>query len=186
MKGLDCKMCKKCNEKPVYIFTNKRQVCKTCFIRWFEKKVLYTIKKFSMVKKGDVIGYNPGKDFRDVVLEDALKYYESKAPVSVVKGAGKEFTKTAIPITTDVIANDVVSNIINSTLTRKNLPVRGKVIKPLYLFLDKEVLLYAKLKGLKFVKSKEGKDKMQNFLNDMEKKHPEVKRAIVNAYLKLA
>jgi hypothetical protein len=203
----------------VYVFTNGRRVCKTCFIRWFEKKLLYTLKKFSMVKKGDVIGYKSGKTFRDIVLEDVLRYYERKAPVKVVKlhdnspattnsrpcsvidNKNLSFTKSlaptthpkklgitkvAVPITTDVIASNVVSNIINSNLSKENLPVKGRVIKPLCLFLDREVLLYAKLKGLKFVKVDEKKSKMNGLLKNMEKKHPEVKHAIVNAYLKLA
>jgi hypothetical protein len=135
-----------------------------------------------MAKKGDVIGYKPGKTFRNVVLEEALRFYESRAPVRVVKGMGKGVNKVAIPITTDQVANDVINNVINAKLSKENLPVKGKVIKPLYLFLDKEVLLYAKLKGLKFnkVKAKRG------LLEDLEKKHPEVKQAIVSAYLKLS
>jgi len=178
-------MCKKCESNPVYVFTNKRQVCKNCFIRWFQSKVLYTIKKFSMAKKGDVIGYKPGKSFRDVVLEDVLRYYERRAPVKVVKGTGKKFTKIAISSTTDLECNGIVNSLIKGKLSRENLPIKGKVIKPLYLFLDKEVLLYAKLRHLKFVKGKNSEDKLDRFIDSMEEKHPEVKRAVVNSYLKL-
>jgi len=63
------------------------------------------------------------------------------------------------------------------------------VIKPLYLFLDEEVLLYAKLKKLKFKKEIKGKktkkDKISNFIDDLEVKHPEIKHAIINSYLEL-
>jgi len=95
--------------------------------------------------------------------------------------------KIAISSTIDQESNDFIYEIINGNLKKLNKikPVWGKSIKPLYLFLDKEVLLYAKLKGLKFIKKKQKKDKISNFINELEKKHPEVKRAIVNSYLKL-
>lgn len=177
-------MCKICETKPVHVFTNKRKVCKTCFIRWFQSKVLYTIKKFSMVKKGDVIGYKPGRGFREAVLEDVLRYYETRAPVEVVKLPNKKVNKRAISSTSDMIAKEIVSNLINGNLKNiKERPVEGQIIKPLYLFLDKEVLLYAKLRNLKFTKSKDSEDKLDRFIDSMEKKHPEVKRAIVNGYL---
>jgi hypothetical protein len=46
-------------------------------------------------------------------------------------------------------------------------------------------LLYAKLKNLKYKNIKKKEDKLNNFLNNFEKKHPEVKRAIVNSILEL-
>jgi tRNA(Ile)-lysidine synthase TilS/MesJ len=59
-------------------------------------------------------------------------------------------------------------------------------IKPLYLFLDDEVLLYAKIKNLKFKAQKENKkDDISIFLNELEKKHPEIKRAVINQYIEL-
>jgi hypothetical protein len=51
--------------------------------------------------------------------------------------------------------------------------------------LDEEILLYAKLKKLKFEKYKVKKDKIREFEDEFEKKHPEVKRAIVNSLLEL-
>ena len=53
------------------------------------------------------------------------------------------------------------------------------------MFLDKEVLLYAKLRKLKFEKIKERKNKIGKFIDRLEEKHPEVKRAIVNGCLGL-
>jgi len=46
-------------------------------------------------------------------------------------------------------------------------------------------LLYAKLKKLKFKNQKEQKNEISLFVDDLEKKHPEIKRAIVNNYLEL-
>ena len=61
----------------------------------------------------------------------------------------------------------------------------GKTIKPLYLFLDKEVFLYAKLKGLKFKDVSKKKNKLDDFIDDLEKKHPELKHSVVNSYLEM-
>ena len=81
---------------------------------------------------------------------------------------------------------------ITNTLIKKNMnelkkisPMENRIIKPFYLFLDEEVLLYAKLKNLKFKKRKEKKNKISNFIDSLEKKHPEIKRAIVNSFLKI-
>ena len=178
-------MCKQCNTRPVYVFTNKRQVCKTCFIRWFQDKVLYTMRKFLMAKKDEVIGYKKGNSFRDVVLEDVLKYYETRAPVDVVKMPSKRVNKIAVSSATDQEAEKIIYSLINGDLKLlKVSPVEGKIIKPLYLFLDKEVMLYAKLRKLKFNSKKDKKTKFSIIINELEKKHPEVKRAIVNSYLK--
>jgi tRNA(Ile)-lysidine synthase TilS/MesJ len=73
----------------------------------------------------------------------------------------------------------------NVSELKKNLPSYENAVKPLCLFLDEEILLYAKLKNLKFRKAQEKKDKIRNFEDEFEKKHPEVKRAIVNSVLKL-
>jgi len=50
--------------------------------------------------------------------------------------------------------------------------------------LDKEVLLYAKLRGLKFGDVEEKrKDNISLFIDEMEKLHPEVKQAVIASYL---
>lgn len=187
-------MCKQCITKPVYEFTNKRKLCKRCFIRYFHKKAMYIIRKFKMIRKGNVIGYKKRKNFRDVVLEDILKMYADKAMIKLTnigkfsrKSPRKKVNKIAIASTIDLEAREIIYKIIKGNIEnlKKNTPVHNKIIKPLYLFLDEEVLLYAKLKKLKFKKIKEKKNKISTFINNLEKKHPEIKRAIVNSYLNL-
>ena len=57
-------MCKKCEAEPVYILQNQRKLCKSCFIAYFEKKVLKTIRKYGMIDKKDAfaVGLSGGKD----------------------------------------------------------------------------------------------------------------------------
>ncbi len=181
-------MCKQCELKPVYEFTNKRKLCARCFINYFEKKVLYIIRKFGMIKHGDIIGYKKSNNFRGVVLEKVLNMVAGKSGVKIVKFPNKKPTKIAVNSSIDLESAEIIKIIIKGKISdlKKCLPVEGKIIKPLYLFLDEEILLYAKLKKLKFVKKKlKADDKISKFLDESEKKHPEVKRAIVNGILEL-
>lgn len=240
-------MCKQCSEKPVYEFTNKKKLCGRCFVNYFQKKVLYTIRKFGMIKNSDIVGYFPSNHFKGVVLEDVLKMFAKKANIELIRlsqpstalitapkmrsqvrvmdedvvnkktkfslginyskksrtsKASEQLTKIPISSTLDSESKGIIQTLIQGKENdlKKFKPVDGKIIKPLYLFLDEEVLLYAKLRKLKFaplptgmtsengglgVKSKNKKGKISEFLDDIEKKHPEVKRAIVNGYLKI-
>ena len=174
--------------KYVYEFTNKRKVTKREFIRWFQKKFLYTIRKFDMAGKDDVIVYENKGDFRGVVLENLLELFCEKAPVEVIKlPTRRKYTKKALNATTDTEALKIAEIIIKSKAKElENIaPVKGKEIKPLFLFLDKEVMLYAKLMNLKFKKPIKRDDKITNFVNSLEKKHPEIKNSIISSYLEL-
>lgn len=180
-------MCKQCETNPVYEFTNKRKLCKNCFIDYFDRKVLFTIRKYHLMDKEDLIGYKKGNNFREAVLENILKTISEKYGFNIVKLPNKNTNKIAVSSTLDLEAHDILSTLVNEDVSKlKNfLPSLGNFIKPLYLFLDGEVLLYAKLKNLKFKESKEKKDRITNFLDELEKKHPEVKRSVVNSLLKL-
>jgi len=185
-------MCKLCEIKPVYQFTNKRKVCKNCFIQYFQKKVLYTIRKFKLANHSDIIGYKDNRTFQDVVLEDVLKIFSTKSRAEIIKLPSKKKTnKIAISNTLDFEAEKIVHTLVKEDISKlKDVAsiqkIKNKVyIKPLYLFLDEEVLLYAKLKNLKFKKISSKKDKLTLFVEDLEKKHPEIKRAILNYYLEL-
>jgi hypothetical protein len=194
-------MCKLCETKPVYEFTNKRKVCASCFVRYFEKKVLATMRKFGMVQRGEKIGYLKGEGLREVVLEEVLEMFGKKAYVEIVSGK-RGVNKIAIADTIDVNSEKIIVDIIKGKAKFKGVdPNEKKIVKPLYLFLDEEVLLYAKLKKLKFVapvgrtpknlrkkiftKGKKKNDKISNFINDLEKKHKEVKYSVVNSFLEL-
>lgn len=181
-------MCKLCETKPVYEFTNRRKVCKSCFVRYFQKKFLTTIRKFSMIKKGDVVGYKKITGVRDVVLKDLLEMFSEKGMVEIVKlPSKKKIDKIAVSSTIDYESDKIVHILVsgNAKELKSVKPVDKKIIKPLYLFLDKEVMLYSKIKKLKFKGVKEKKYKLSIFIDELEKKHPEIKRAILNSYLEL-
>jgi len=171
--------------KYVYEFTNKRKLTKREFIHWFEKKFLYTLRKFDMVSKGDIVGFEKGNGFRAVVLADLLEMFAENAPIKLIKNGKHNIM--AVADTSDSIAESITNILINGKASKlKELaPVYGKIIRPLYLFLDKEVELYAKLKGLKYGKHTEKVDKVSEFVAELEKKHPEIKNSVISSYLEL-
>jgi len=175
-------MCKLCEIKSVYEFTNQRKLCKNCFVKWFEKKFLYINRKFGMIKKGDVVFLKTENDFRGVVLKYILEKFENKFMIKLKKNRAN---KIAIASTIDFESEQIIKNLIKGNLNdlKKLKPVDKNTIKPLYLFLDKEVLLYAKLKKLKFRKIGKKKNEISDFLDGFEKKHPEVKQAVVSSFL---
>jgi hypothetical protein len=180
-------MCKLCETNPVYEFTNKRKLCKKCFITYFQKKVLYTIRKFAMIRNTDIIGYKKENSFKGIVLEDILEFAKERIGFELVRLPNKKISKIASASSIDFEAENVIKILIDKNVSElKNyLPIQGNIIKPLYLFLDSEILLYAKLKNLKFKHKKKKEDKIKSFEDEFEKRHPEVKRAIVNSVLEL-
>ena len=182
-------MCQLCEKNPVYEFTNKRKLCSSCFIRYFQKKFFYTIKKFSLVNQKDIVGYSDEKDFRSVVLRDNLEIYSKKSFIKLVKLSSKfKSSKKAINTTLDLTSYELIEQLIKKRKLNKELlsPSYKNIIKPLYLFLDKEVFLYAKLKKLKFNNKEAKKTKWNLFLDELEIKHPEIKRAMINSYLDIS
>lgn len=145
-----------------------------------------------MIERGEIIQFYNKGNFRDAVLEDLLKLYSEKGSVEIVKSSGKKkIDKIALANTSDVESKKIINAIIKGDVFKLNngaVEKYGKklVIKPLYLFLDKEVLIYAKLRKLKFKINKNKKEnKINLFIDDLEKKHPEVKQSVISSYVKL-
>ncbi len=183
-------MCKLCETNPVYEFTNKRKLCKRCYINYFNKKFLFTIRKYNLIKPKDNVYYLKDNHVNSVVLEKLLYLFLDKSKFNLYnlnekKPAGKY--KIALNECIDNQSKNVFSNLINSTSVnlKKFLPTYKNYIRPLYFFLEQEIILYAKLTNLKFSNKKVNQDKLDLFLNELENKHPEVKRALVNSLLKL-
>jgi tRNA(Ile)-lysidine synthase TilS/MesJ len=156
-----------------------------------------------MIRKGDIVGYFKSSHFRGVVLEEILRII-SKKDITLIILPSKpgeylgsisrkaKIDKLAWMTSIDLTADETIEQIICRDVRNldESLPVefltkKSKIIKPLYLFLDEEIRLYAKLRNLQFKKIKEKKNKVEIFIERFEKKHPEVKRAIVNSLLKL-
>lgn len=62
--------CKFCKTKPVITLTNSKvNLCKSCFIRYFEKKAFKTIRNYNLIERGDsiVVAVSGGKDSLSVL-----------------------------------------------------------------------------------------------------------------------
>jgi tRNA(Ile)-lysidine synthase TilS/MesJ len=148
-----------------------------------------------MIHQGDIISYNKNSGFREVVLEELLNIYAEKSNVKLVKTAKQTIknksNKIAVSDTIDSESANILDILIHekSDNLKKISPIvkekNKTIIKPLYSFLDEEVLLYAKLRNLKFKAETTKSNNLSQFLKNLESKHPEVKRAVVNSYLKL-
>jgi len=56
--------CKRCKDKPIY-----NRLCKSCFLRYFEKKVRKTIREFKLIEKNDriLVACSGGKDSTSIL-----------------------------------------------------------------------------------------------------------------------
>ncbi len=204
---------------PVWEFTNKRKLCASCFSRYFEKKFLNTVRKFKLFSACDKVqvkceSEDKLSEIKRQTLSFVLEKMRAKLNIALVK---RNATKKASVDSVDNIASCLLDCFVNKRLRNMKRcgPIRkekiGKrwitIVKPFYLFLDAEILLYAKIKkivkpnilqqwpfrpGESFMLSGlrevgESKNKMRKklllFLDELEKKHPEVKHAIVQGYL---
>ncbi len=180
-------MCKLCEKKPVYEFNNSRKLCSNCYVRWFEKKFLFTIRKFSLFSRGDKLFSLNKSDFRSVVLNELLKIFKINNSKLVFLSKRQSGCKIILSTTADQIVVDFVGCLFNKNVKNfsTQLPSSKNSVRPLCLFLDKEVLLYANLKKFKFSEDKIIKKKLNSFIEDLEKKHPELKSAILQSYFYL-
>ncbi len=57
-------MCKNCSKNPVFELKGKERLCKSCFIKYFEKKVRKTIRAYNLINKKDriLVACSGGKD----------------------------------------------------------------------------------------------------------------------------
>lgn len=137
-----------------------------------------------MIKRGEIVSVR-GKGVKLETLNYLLNLLKQKGIISLGKS-----NKIAQDSNIDSESFEVLNILINKPLKnlRNILPISNEksiIIKPLYLFLDEEILLYSQIKKLKKEEKKEVEESIHQFLNKLEKNHPEVKRAIVNSYLQM-
>jgi tRNA(Ile)-lysidine synthase TilS/MesJ len=126
---------------------------------------------------------NENVSFKRFKTQDDIKYKASSEKVIVALTDTLDDTATKlIEVQTSKGVNDLFW--LSPVYKKKNLVY----IKPLYLCLDNELRIYARIKNLKFSRDKcltKRQEKINDFLGKMEKKHPEIKHATVNAFLKV-
>ena len=109
-------VCKLCEEKPVInLVNNKIGLCKNCFIKYFDKKVLKTIKNYKMFDKKDrvLVCVSGGKD-STVLLDILRKIRNIEVEAIVIDALIGDYTKKNIEKTKKEIQKEVSEVIIET------------------------------------------------------------------------
>ncbi len=160
------------NKKIVWTFTNKRQLTKSEFLNYIERKIWRTIRKYNMLPKSKKFILKPSKDLNTQILKHIL---DKKFP-TLTKGKPNIQTQNM-----SQIAEQIMKNILKGKYKDKKLLPNNK---PLYFISNKELELYAKLTNIKSIKIKQDK-KIQKLFNKFLEKNPDLEHNIVNAFLQL-
>jgi len=119
------------------------------------------------------------------VLYPILKQLIETRQINLTTSHSSNYNKIISGESADNISAQIIETIITkkSKDIKKLAPIYKKLIRPLYLLLDSEIQLYAKLKKIKLKKQPKS-NKLQLFIKSLEEKHPEVKTSIVQSLLK--
>ncbi len=148
--------------KTVWKFTNKRELTEHEFVDYFEKKVRGTIRKYQMPINS--------------VASDSLN---ARVINNIIKNIPKRKGKISEE-NLDDISIAVLNEMING---KANLSKFFPENQPLYFLSDKEVELYAKIKGIngKIKKRVGEEEKINNFIKKIEVKNPDIRHNIIRA-----
>ena len=150
----------------VWKFTNQRELNKSQFIDYFERKVFRTIRKYQMLPKDKIVTLKDSNNLNTTILK---KIIGKKFPVSF---------STKPNLSSDnlsQIAEDVFKQILKGDFKNKT-PKNA----PLYYLSDKEVELYAKLTNIKGTKRKQN-SKIQKLFDKFLKKNQDLEVNILKA-----
>lgn len=153
--------CKNCNIHPVWRFTNKQQLCEKCFAEYFERKVKGTIRKYNMPINSVV-----GKSLKAKVINNIIK--------DLPERKGKLSSENLDDISLGIL-NEVMHG--KAENLKKFLPKN----QPLYFLSDREIEIYARIKGIKGEIKKPKEEKINNFIKRIEEKNPDIRHNIIKA-----
>ncbi|HDD70611.1 MAG TPA: hypothetical protein ENF94_00460 [Candidatus Woesearchaeota archaeon] len=152
-----------------------QKYCKRCFLRIFEKRVRKELQRYRWFKKGDkVLILDDSTSKTDILKEVFLPLVEAiRIPVKIGKRRRKGYR-----IVTPENADDECHAFL-AAITKNKEWKKKEEIKPLRQITDEEIQLYIKIKGFNPYKRK--KDELYEFIDDMEKKYPETKFALLKS-----
>ena len=152
--------------KTVWTFTNQRELDKSEFLNYFERKVFRTIRKHNMLPKDKIITLKKTTDLNTTVLK---KVIEKKFEVNFNTNPNISSANLS------QIAEDIFKDILKGNF-KKQIPNNA----PLSQLSDKEIELYAKLTNTKGTKRKQDK-KIQSLFTKFLKKNQDLELNIVKA-----
>ncbi len=137
-----------------------------CFVKYFEKKVKNTIRKYNMP-----IHKIKNKSLKAKIINFIIQNLPER------KGKLQEDSL-------DDISNKIIYVMMYDEKNKlKNLLPKNQ---PLYFLSDKEILLYARIKKIKGELKRKRRElkEIDNFIQTVEEKNPDIRHNIVNALLK--
>lgn len=162
-------------KKYVWEFTNQRKLTKDEFVDYFERKIYRTIRKYGMLPS----------DKRIILAKEESKFLNAKILASVLeKRFSVEFSSKANFSSENLsdVAEDFFGKVLEGDFSGK-LP-KDSLSRPLYFLSDKEIELYAELKGIKGKKKKRDA-KVQNLFGNFLKKNQDLEQNVVNALMQV-
>ncbi len=150
----------------VWKFTNKKELNKSEFVEYIERKVFRTIRKYQMLSKNRIIILEKSGDLNTAVLKNII---ETKFKVSVEKNPNLSSENLS------QVAEDIFNNILNGKFDGPS-----PNDKPLYYLSDKEIELYAKLKNIKG-DTRIKRANIQNLFKKFIKKNQDLELNIIRA-----
>ena len=152
--------------KTVWTFTNQRELNKSEFINYFERKVFRTIRKYDMLPKNKIITLKDSNDLNTIVLK---KIIEKKFEVKFSTNPNLSVDNLS------QIAEDTFKQILKGDFKKQ---IQKNV--PLSQLSDKEVEIYAELTNVKGTKRKQDK-KIQSLFDKFLKKNQDLELNILKA-----
>lgn len=152
--------------KTVWTFTNQRELDKSQFIDYLERKVFRTIRKNQCLPENKIIILKKSNDLNTAVLKHII---ETKFEVKF--GVKPNMSSDNL----SQAAEDTFKNVLKGDF--KNHIAKNA---PLSHLSDKEIELYAKLKNIKGVKRKQN-NKIQKLFNKFLKKNQDLELNVVKA-----
>ena len=152
--------------KTVWKFTNQKELDKSQFINYFERKVFRTIRKFQILPKEKIFILKKSKNLNTLILKQIL---ETKFQVEYSNNPNTSSDNLSQS------AEDIFKNIIQG-----NFNIAQKTNAPLIQLSDKEIKLYGELKNIKGEKRKQDK-KIQSLFEKFLTKNQDLEINILNA-----
>ncbi len=152
--------------KTVWTFTNQKELNKSEFIDYFERKVFRTIRKNEMLPKDRIIKLKKSTDLNTTVLKKIIeKKFEVKFNTKPNLSA-ENLSQEAEDIFKQILKGDFKKHI------KKNAPLAQ--------LSDKEIELYSELTNVKGTKRKQD-EKIQSLFDKFLKKNQDLELNVVKA-----
>lgn len=153
----------------VWEFTNQRRLDKKEFVKYFERKVFKTIRKYGMLPEDRIFKIKKDERMNTKILKGILeKKFE------VIYSKEPNISSKNLSDSSEEIFENTLDGNFDGPLAK------DKPFRPLYFHSDKEIEVYAQLNKIKYEKPKRNKEIQSLFLKFFDK-NPDLELNVVKA-----